>query len=105
MFRTVYAICLIILCSSCTQNNVSPATYSDPSSYVKPGEELVYCVSDNNLPNKILFYKSDQVVNNIYLPAAVKTDFKSYYITDVLGKVYSINSNEMPNYTCEYINK
>lgn len=74
--------------------------YGDHAQYVKPTESLIYCESKTNLPAELLYYQSKQVVNNVDVPRDLDGTFKSYYITDVLGRVFSINSDEIPNYKC-----
>lgn len=79
---------------------ITTAEYGqDHSRFVKPGEQLVYCASEVNIPQELLYYTSNQVVNKMDVPQLAEP-FTSYYITDVLGKVYAINSDEMNNYTC-----
>lgn len=92
-------ICVLLLLSGCKK------TYSnDLSDYIKPGEDLIVCESQYNVPSKIIYYKSKQVVNKIDVPQMAEP-FESYYITDVLGNVYTINSNEIENYSCSKVDK
>lgn len=100
--KSIIVASLIIVLSGCVdpQKNYNP----DHSVYLKPNEELIYCVSAYNIPSELLYYKSGQVENKIEVPQEAEP-FSSYYITDVLGEVYSINSDEISNYTCSKVVK
>lgn len=96
--RTVCALAVTLLLSAC--DLIAEQTYNpDHSTYIKEGEQLVFCKSEYNIPSELLYYKSGQIVNQIDVPQTAEP-FTSYYITDVLGKVYSINSDEIANYSC-----
>lgn len=97
----IMTLTLLLLLTACK----NPKEYNkDLSKYIKPGEELIVCQSQYNIPNKIVYYKSKQVENKIDVPQMAEP-FSSYYITDVLGNVYTINSNEIENYSCSKVNK
>lgn len=89
----------LFLCG-CFPPKDSNREYGEHAQYLNPAEQLIYCESSTNLPAKLLYYQSKQVVNNIDVPRDLDGTFKSYYITDVLGQVFSINSDEIPNYKC-----
>lgn len=72
---------------------------SNHAKYLKQGEQLVYCSSEVNIPQELLYHTSKQVINKMDVPELAEP-FTSYYITDVLGDVYAINSDEMNNYKC-----
>lgn len=91
------AIVLILSLAAC--DPFEDGYGQDHSKYVKQGEQLVYCSSPVNIPQEILYYTSQQIVNKMEVPELAEP-FSSYYITDVLGNVYSINSDEMNNYEC-----
>ena len=101
--KIVYALAIALLLSAC--DPVTQVTYNaDHTSYIKEGEELIFCKSQYNIPSELLYYKSGQVVNQIDVPNTAEP-FASYYITDVLGNVYSINSDEISNYSCFKVEK
>lgn len=93
---------ILVLLAACSPQ---AKEYGEHAQWLKAGENLIYCHSDTNIPNDLLYYQSAQVVNQIEVPQNVADSFKSYYITDVLGQVYSINSNEIPNYKCYLVEK
>lgn len=101
--KIVYALAIALLLTAC--DPVAQVTYNaDHTSYIKEGEELIFCKSQYNIPSELLYYKSGQVVNQIDVPNTAEP-FASYYITDVLGNVYSINSDEISNYSCFKVEK
>ncbi len=96
--KIVYTLAIAILLAACgmpAQQSYNP----DHTTYIKEGEELIFCESKYNIPSQLLYYKSGQVENKIDVPQTAEP-FSSYYITDVLGNVYSINSDEIANYSC-----
>lgn len=101
--KIVYALAIALLLTAC--DPATQVTYNaDHTSYIKEGEELIFCKSQYNIPSELLYYKSGQVVNQIDVPNTAEP-FASYYITDVLGNVYSINSDEISNYSCFKVEK
>lgn len=93
------ALTSILCLSACT----SSKNYDkDLSKYLKSGEQLIVCESQYNIPSKLVYYKSKQIENKIDVPQMAEP-FSSYYITDVLGNVYTINSNEIENYSCSEV--
>ena len=101
--KIVYALTIAILLSAC--DYIAEQTYNpDHATYIKEGEQLVFCKSEYNIPSELLYYKSGQIVNQIDVPQTAEP-FTSYYITDVLGNVYSINSDEIANYSCFNVEK
>ena len=98
-------ILYIVLCMTLLVSCGKPKEYGDHTQWVRSDERLIHCHSDINIPNDLLYYQSKQVVNEIVVPQQVSQSFKSYYITDVLGNVFSINSNEIPNYKCYLVEK
>lgn len=96
--KIVYTLAVALLLTACSP--AAQVAYNpDHTSYIKEGEELIFCKSQYNIPSELLYYKSGQVVNQIDVPNTAEP-FASYYITDVLGNVYSINSDEIANYSC-----
>lgn len=101
--KIVYALAIAIFLTACSTS--APQSYNpDHTTYVKEGEELIFCESKYNLPSQLLYYKSGQVENKIDVPQTAEP-FSSYYITDVLGNVHSINSDEIANYSCFKVEK
>lgn len=93
MKRILFITLTCLLLIACREKD-----YNDPSQYIKRGETLLYCQSEYNIPSEILFYKSAQVMN--ITENLNGADFINYFITDVHGKMYSININEINNYVC-----
>lgn len=88
---------LCILLASCVEKD-----YSDPQKYIKDGDVLLFCTSEYNIPSEILFYQSNQIKN---IEESIQgKPFISYYITDIHGKVFTINMNEINNFSCYEIN-
>lgn len=97
----VFTITLLVLLVGCKNTKDYD---EDLSKYIKTGERLIVCESRYNIPNKIVYYKSNQIENRIDVPQMAEP-FSSYYITDVLDRVYTINSNEIENYSCSKVDK
>lgn len=93
--KPLFLSILIIALSACKSQK-----YDDALGYVKDGEQLVVCESPWNIPEKLIFYKSQQTTNNVPVPDNMKDEFFSYHIVDVLGDSYFINSNEFQTYNC-----
>lgn len=90
-------ILLAILIAGCSK----PTGYNEPSSYYKADDKLVLCTSATGVPNKLLFYLSKQVSSKV--PNAPDTKFNVFFITDVNGDTYSLNTDELINYTCTVV--
>lgn len=99
-------VALILSSSSCSsQTTTVEDNYgSDYSTYLKQGEELVYCKSPTNIPEELLYYVSKQVKINVNVPELAEP-FTSYHITDVKNKVFSVNSDEFKTYVCFTVEK
>lgn len=102
--KIVAALVLCLACAACVPPESDGGYASEHSQYIKAGEELIYCQSEVNIPEEILYYKSKQIVNRFDVPELAEP-FESYYITDVLGEVYAINSDEINNYDCFSVEK
>jgi hypothetical protein len=98
--KILISIALFVGLVACS-TNITGHYDANHAVYVKQNEELIYCTSKNNLPAELLYYKSEQVEYKSTIPTPVT--FHTFYITDVLGKVYSINSDEVVNYTCSKV--
>lgn len=98
-----YISILITLFSACSSAQVYENKYINPHNYIKENENLIYCKSEYNIPEEILFYESMKKLDKEYDIGDSKNTIKSYIIVDVLGKAYYVNDYEFENYNCESI--
>lgn len=97
MYKKLLTIAVFLL-AGCDVPNNKAAQYSDAQSYYKAGYELIHCTSSNNIPKELLFYTINRETSLI--ANSPDDTLMVYYISDVKGDFYAINSDELTNYKC-----
>jgi len=70
---------------------------------LQSNDVVIRCVNPYGIPKELTFQKS-QVTKLVIEEDIGGKPFVNYYIVDVYGKTYSINSSELANFACEQLN-